>query len=1077
MIINTSKSAILYKFKGGFAKRWLRQHLAQGPDGPLFRIRTDSGRLFEFPVVDSHTYLGTKISYTDPQLQTLVYRMGLAKVEWSRLRKLVCSRHGLFKQDRLRIWFSSVPPTLLYGLAATGLPTAGGRQLRSIYMRHLRAILRCPAHLSHVSNREVLDQARLPDICAIVEKEMIRLAHNVHQLAQQDSFLVTDCLHKHMQFVRTTLRAGCLTAEQTASSCTMPTGPESVFECRYCGRFFATHRLRRSHESRAHGSQTPQPMPGTYVFDRWEHSVDMPTCKHCGHQFRKWHNLQKHIIKRQCRVLGVSVQPVPAAPVTSEASSAPSHSDQACSACVTPTASPQVTATVPLPLTQRPSIRYILVQSGWHALLHCEELRLELEHHCPFCRQWCMDQAAIKRHMTQQHDEWVQHFANLMPHMTPFRRHMVLPCRYCHLQSVNKHTHWRNCLVVQVSCYLGFVAGIPAVANGTGGALSPGEELLRWSVPVPHQSCIETGTRGGLPGNEEGQTRGSCQIVAKAATTTAERQGQRQREGQGQGQRGTSLLAYFRQLEPDGGSSRSSMGRLLGARHELPRPSEHRSAIEPADAAPRICPGQLATRHKHVFVRQAGSRRPDSNLVLRVGEMEPDSRREPTSHRLVASDCVDEGLPHRAVQSAGQHCQERREHASSPSPGVVDGCWGVENSQVGSCPGEASGGTGCTYQDDGATDPRGQPASQNHQCGEPLSIPVRLWTSQGSPDILGQVGDRSVASEPRGTGLGHSARMDWISCSAYNGVPTSQGTGRPVVSCPDASMVAAGSLSCYNVWDNASTVPGTTHLLEPCALQATFPVNISDAPTGVQAIMQCLLWPFWCDAQRTRLTHRMYHQLWAQSVQQPDAVVYLNRKLQWAPLIRKLHTLPKPSLDDILTNFLKSHNSDAHSGEWGTHPHALDEVGARAKLPDTRMCLHMPVTPAYTTLQECVDAWGATPSRLCLLRPAETIFLSLKHERRGSDAGNPRYFADLEADIAMPVASHNTTDSFLVHYQVRSIVACGAAASAAGKYWTSHRCKREHSAQTLEAFASPHPSVTSVLLLALRRCNCQESDS
>ena len=272
-------------------------------------------------------------------------------------------------------------------------------------------------------------------------------------------------------------------------------------------------------------------------------------------------------------------------------------------------------------------------------------------------------------------------------------------------------------------------------------------------------------------------------------------------------------------------------------------------------------------------------------------------------------------------------------------------------------------------------------------------------------------------------------------------------------------------------------MPGTSQLPETCTLQAAFPVNISDVPAGVHAIMQCLLWPFWCDAQRTHLTHSMYHQLWVQSIQQPDAVVYLSRKLQWTPIIRKLHTLPKPSLDDILKHFLKSHNSDAHSGEWGTHPYALDEVGARAQLPDTCMCLQLPVMPEHATLQECVDAWGATPSRLCLLRPAETIFLSLKHNRRGSEAGNPRFFADLEAAIAMPVASQNTADSFLVHYQVRSIVACGAAASAAGKYWTLHRCKREHSAQTLDAFASPHPSVTSVLLLALRRCNCQESDS
>ena len=169
-------------------QRWIRETLVTATHLPVprrttFPIRTDSGRLFEFPVVDSHTYLGTKISYQDPQLQTLMYRMGLAKVEWSRLRKLVCSRHGLFKQDRLRIWYSSIPPTLMYGLAATGLPAAGGRQIRALYMRHLRAILRCSAHLSHTSNREVLAQAKLPDICALLEKEMIRLAQNAQQLA------------------------------------------------------------------------------------------------------------------------------------------------------------------------------------------------------------------------------------------------------------------------------------------------------------------------------------------------------------------------------------------------------------------------------------------------------------------------------------------------------------------------------------------------------------------------------------------------------------------------------------------------------------------------------------------------------------------------------------------------------------------------------------------------------------------------------------------------------------------------------------------------------------------------------
>ena len=433
MIINASKSAILYRFKGSFAKKWLRQHIVQGPDGPLFRIRTSSGRLFEFPVADSHTYLGTKISYTDPQLQTLVYRMGLAKVEWSRLRKLVCSKHGLFKQDRLRIWYSSIPPTLLYGLAAAGLPNAGGRQLRNLYMRHLRAILRCPAHLSHLSNREVLARANVPDICAVLEKEMSRLAHNVDSLAKQDSFLVNDDLQKHMQFVSDSLRAGCLTAEQASSSGQTTAGQETMFDCRYCGRFFATHRLRRSHESRMHNAKTPQPPPDAQPFDRWKHSVaGMPTCKHCGHSFRKWHNLQKHITHQHCQALSAHDQqipePVPAAGGPKADTLTPVSTGPVTRLADASAASTQADI---LPIICRPSIRSTLLKSGWHALLHCQELQTELEHHCPFCRQWCMDQAAIKRHMTQQHDEWVQRFAHLMPHMTPFRRHVVLPPAVC----------------------------------------------------------------------------------------------------------------------------------------------------------------------------------------------------------------------------------------------------------------------------------------------------------------------------------------------------------------------------------------------------------------------------------------------------------------------------------------------------------------------------------------------------------------------------------------------------------------------------------------------------------------------
>ena len=49
----------------------------------------------------------------------------------------------------------------------------------------------------------------------------------------------------------------------------------------------------------------------------------------------------------------------------------------------------------------------------------------------------------------------------------------------------------------------------------------------------------------------------------------------------------------------------------------------------------------------------------------------------------------------------------------------------------------------------------------------------------------------------------------------------------------------------------------------------------------------------------------------------------------------------------------------------------------------------------------------------------------------------------------------------------------------AAAFQTLHRRKRgnAHTEAALEDFASPYPHAASVLLVALRRCECQESDS
>ena len=422
--VNASKSAILYRFKGAFARTWLRQHIRTTPDGDLFRLRTPAGALYEFPVVSTHTYLGTRISYHEPRVQTLRHRMQLAQVEWSRLRKLVCSKRGLYLEDRIRIWRSSVPATLLYGLAASGLPTGGLAAIRTVYMRQLRAIMRCPAHLSKLSNRAVLRKAGVPEIGRLLCQEMVRLATNVQVLSGQDSVLVTPGLLRHAQGLPDTLYH--LPGPTVMADTVAAESSEQLYSCRFCSQYFATHALCRAHESRQH--QQRSDLTAGPAFCRYTHGLDgMPTCRLCHHPFRKWGNLAKHISRNQCPVLtghrplvvcnppGLPEPLTPSAPVQVETPasavtqasppSAPQPGVQAPSSGTRTVSVPSSAQPLVLPLVQRSEVQDILRQSHWHDLLSLPLMRDELSHHCPFYRQWCMDVAAIKRHMTQQHPD------------------------------------------------------------------------------------------------------------------------------------------------------------------------------------------------------------------------------------------------------------------------------------------------------------------------------------------------------------------------------------------------------------------------------------------------------------------------------------------------------------------------------------------------------------------------------------------------------------------------------------------------------------------------------------------------
>ena len=991
LTVNALKSAALYRFRGNFASRWLKLCLRETKEGSLFRLRTP--KVFEFPVVLVHTYLGTKISYHDPRTQTMRYRMQLAQLEWSRLRKVVCSKHGLFLGDRIRIWYSSVPATLLYGLAAAGLPSGGLRQLRVLYMRQLRAILRSPAHLRRASNQDILAQARVPDIATALLRDMHRLLRNIQTLRQADSILVSDRLHTFALHLPDTLYLSPDSAGDggsTGLACS-----EVLHHCRYCSECFSTHALCKAHETRKHKQMMPD-QPGT-VFCRYTHGLDgMPTCRLCGHPFRKWGNLAKHIRGNQCPVLtghrapaglvaagctatdplarGVQIGVLDSRPAPADACVAPrgspsqvdipSHELPPQPAVDSPTAVPQVEI---LPLLDRPSIRHILARSHWHALLDSQEVRAELQHHCPFCRQWCMDTAAIKRHMTLQHPVWVQRFSRVVQLLTAFRRTMVFPCRYCSQTQVNKHTHWRTCIVLQVSCFLHLHLQHDGVHGGSGDVCS-GASLLRRGVSIPAADGAQEGEGGWHSGSEKSTSGGYlasqyghhvCWPDKSSTPGRGERSPERERQGFERGQR-TELQRLG--LVPGTGLESVPVEHTLAFPvGRTPRPCS--SSVTDCCQA-RIRDQQFEAGQHGVLIHQTGGSGTATDSFQHVRKMESRSAGTPRADGGVSSNRPPEGLSSGAWSAPEELQGERGGSSRCQRAGLAYRGRPLEGSGLES----RGGGFGRSAQrpqlDNGCHRGRDGGAQETGDSGQHLPVSVHQGPDEGATNSLGTAGPRDQHARLGSQDLGDHSILDRLFGPTCSRLSLAEGTWRTFAAGALASMV--NSLPASSSQPGSLAVPFALSLSGWCVAEDFF---------GLSQVLQCLLWTVQLDQQRRPLASGLIKHLWHRICKHPTQVLPLRGDLFWAPIARQWRAVQVPSTLCLISQLLSQISAVCTTGEWGLH------LANRVHPTQATACVRQMIIPmclrrGMCTVQDGVDAWECSIGRPCLHVPSETLFLS-----------------------------------------------------------------------------------------------------
>ena len=419
---------------------------------------------------------------------------------------------------------------------------------------------------------------------------------------------------------------------------------------------------------------------------------------------------------------------------------------------------------------------------------------------------------------------------------------MVFPCRYCSQTQVNKHTHWRTCIVLQVSCFLHLQLQHDRVHGGSGDVCS-GASLLRRGVSIPAADGAQEGARRWNSGSEKG-TSGVCLTsqyghhVCWPDEPSASGQGERSPERKGKGSKGAK-----------GQTSRgwsSYQGRDWNqTQWSTPWPSQ---SAELPDLVHRL--SQIVVKHEYAI----NNLKQDSTVYLfikpgaqgllpilfntsekwnRVQREHPEQTEESLRIVLLKAFLLELG------QRLRNYKESEEAQAAAKELGWLteDGRWKAVawNPTVGALEEVPKGHTldhGCHRGGDGGTQETGD-------TGQHLPVPVHQGPDEGATNSMGTAGSRGQHARLRSQDLGDHSILDRLFGIACSRLSLAEGTWRTFTAGTLDSLV--NPLSASSSQPGSLTVPYALSLSSWCVAEDLF---------GLSQVLQCLLWTVQLDQQR-----------------------------------------------------------------------------------------------------------------------------------------------------------------------------------------------------------------------------------
>ena len=337
----------------------------------------------------------------------------------------------------------------------------------------------------------------------------------------------------------------------------------------------------------------------------------LPTCRHCGIRFAKWHSLSRHISRQGCPALKLG------------------QADAAVKAAEADTSAVDIA-----PPVHREAVLAKLRDHSWESLADDRALCLELKQRCCLCYQWISSPNGMKAHIRKAHSSTlIAHETKIRVSMLAWRSVMISPCRICEAVVKDCRQHAGSCVplfqLLLMSC---------VVTGHCRGRPQAGTHALRASSSVIQcqRSASQQGRESGCSQGAEATAYSHGRGGAGSTDARAPRQAQAQGQGTGTGKGEARQRGLHRFFRP-GSSQAHGVSDAPECRSGVQDSAGHRIS---ADSPQHRGAGVSLASHVSSLDRLATSQGDRPDITGSSVEVQPADQPDPGAGRAVGAAAV-----------------------------------------------------------------------------------------------------------------------------------------------------------------------------------------------------------------------------------------------------------------------------------------------------------------------------------------------------------------------------------------------------------------------------------------------------